>query len=349
VTGSNEGFAAIPKAILRDPTLSCQAKLVYAEILSYAWTNSGCTRDQGGMAEELGMSVSSVKKGLSELAKRGLITIEVKVRAHGRGNVYRPRGVSNGDAATSIIDTTSATNGSVARQLMGEVSGNQEVKAVEVEEQGDATRPLFEIEGKRVTREAVAAACWAFPFTDEGWRPTYFGLYDYGMKCIREEGLPWRDPDPVRQVIDFWRDLHWHFDAADTPARVAAARTALEMYPLERTDLVFRAIAAAVTDRWIQDPDGNGPHDKLETIIAVTAARDNVDRLGHQVGEEELEEYLQRAELNRSCHEHWRSENFEFIEERWRFDNRRRLEKDSRGKFRRYLDWQAEAARSGVR
>jgi hypothetical protein len=80
------GFTQVPNAILKDPKISTNAKVVYAMLLSYAWHNNKVFPGQERMAEDIGMSRPSVTKAIGELVKAEYL--EVTRRGQGRTNVY---------------------------------------------------------------------------------------------------------------------------------------------------------------------------------------------------------------------------------------------------------------------
>ncbi|MBI5769785.1 MAG: helix-turn-helix domain-containing protein [Verrucomicrobia bacterium] len=80
------GFTQVPNFILRDSQLSIGAKLTYAMFLSYAWHNDRCFPGQERLAEDMGMSRTSVTAFIGELEERGYITIQR--RGQGKTNLY---------------------------------------------------------------------------------------------------------------------------------------------------------------------------------------------------------------------------------------------------------------------
>ena len=80
------GFTQIPNILLRTPDLSSQAKIVYAQLLSYAWSNDRCFPGQERMGENLGASRTSIYRALQELQDAGWL--EVERRGQGKTNIY---------------------------------------------------------------------------------------------------------------------------------------------------------------------------------------------------------------------------------------------------------------------
>lgn len=80
------GFTQVPNFLLRDPTVSANAKVVYSMLLSYAWNNDKVFPGQERLAEEIGSTRSTVNRGIMELEKSGWLTIER--RGQGKTNLY---------------------------------------------------------------------------------------------------------------------------------------------------------------------------------------------------------------------------------------------------------------------
>jgi biotin operon repressor len=80
------GFTQVPNCVLGDKRLSLSAKVIYAKLLSYAWTNDYVYPGQEKMAQELGAGKRTVIRAVAELEKVGYL--EVKRRGQGLTNVY---------------------------------------------------------------------------------------------------------------------------------------------------------------------------------------------------------------------------------------------------------------------
>jgi biotin operon repressor len=80
------GFSQVPNFILRNSDISLGAKVTYAMFLSYAWHNDSCFPGQERLAEDMGMSRTSVTAFIGELEKCGFITIQR--RGQGKTNIY---------------------------------------------------------------------------------------------------------------------------------------------------------------------------------------------------------------------------------------------------------------------
>jgi hypothetical protein len=67
-------FVQIPYCILRNPTIPEQLKILYADLLSYAWDKKSCYPGQDTLAEDLGCHVDTIGRNLKKLRKLGLFT-----------------------------------------------------------------------------------------------------------------------------------------------------------------------------------------------------------------------------------------------------------------------------------
>jgi hypothetical protein len=81
-------YAKLPTTLVRDPTIPDRAKLLLAEISTYAWESLGsaCYASQATLAADLGWSVRKVQHAANDLLERGLITRQ----RTGRTNHYQP-------------------------------------------------------------------------------------------------------------------------------------------------------------------------------------------------------------------------------------------------------------------
>src|SRR6266851_2822978 len=68
-----QGFAQVPRPILRAKGLSIKAKLVYIALLDYAWQKGSCFPGQGKLAEDLDSSVDTIYRALIELKQYDLL------------------------------------------------------------------------------------------------------------------------------------------------------------------------------------------------------------------------------------------------------------------------------------
>ena len=82
-----QGFAQVPRPVLRAKGLSVKAKIVYIALLDYAWQQGSCYPGQVRLAEDLSISVDTVQRALAELKKYQLV--DWKQRGLNQTNVYR--------------------------------------------------------------------------------------------------------------------------------------------------------------------------------------------------------------------------------------------------------------------
>lgn len=85
-TFSEKGFTQVPNAILRSKKLSMGAKLTYAALLSYAWSNDFCFPGQQRLADDIGVTRQTANEYIGELKKKGFVN--VKRKGQGRTNIY---------------------------------------------------------------------------------------------------------------------------------------------------------------------------------------------------------------------------------------------------------------------
>jgi hypothetical protein len=82
-----QGFAQVPRPVLRAKGLSVKAKLVYIALLDYAWQQGSCYPGQVRLAADLDISVDTVQRALAELKRFALV--DWKQRGLNQTNVYR--------------------------------------------------------------------------------------------------------------------------------------------------------------------------------------------------------------------------------------------------------------------
>jgi AraC-like DNA-binding protein len=80
------GFTQIPNFILRAANLTPGAKMVYALFISYAWHNDCCFPGQERLAQDMGLSRSTVSTYVKELEGSGYLTLTR--RGLGQTNLY---------------------------------------------------------------------------------------------------------------------------------------------------------------------------------------------------------------------------------------------------------------------
>ena len=77
---TREGFAMIPNWVVRDPSMSGNAKLVYIALSGRVGSNGCAWPRHQVLADELGLSVSTVKRALLQLRARGLVSWTPQIR-----------------------------------------------------------------------------------------------------------------------------------------------------------------------------------------------------------------------------------------------------------------------------
>lgn len=84
---TQHGFTQVPNVILIDKVISVGAKLAYAMLLKYAWSEAACFPGQVKLAEDMGAGERSIRTYLKELEDAGYL--EVTQRGLGKTNLYR--------------------------------------------------------------------------------------------------------------------------------------------------------------------------------------------------------------------------------------------------------------------
>ena len=84
---TRHGFTQVPNFILTTKQLSVGAKLAYAMLLKYAWSNDACFPGQLTLAADMGSGERSVRTYLKEL--EGAKLLDVEQRGLGKTNLYR--------------------------------------------------------------------------------------------------------------------------------------------------------------------------------------------------------------------------------------------------------------------
>jgi hypothetical protein len=84
---TQHGFTQVPNFILTKDDISVGAKLSYAMLLKYAWSNDGCFPGQAKLANDMGAGERSVRTYLKELEAANLL--EIIQRGLGKTNIYR--------------------------------------------------------------------------------------------------------------------------------------------------------------------------------------------------------------------------------------------------------------------
>ncbi len=84
---TRHGFTQVPNFILTNKDISVGAKLAYAMLLKYAWSNDACFPGQVTLAEDMGATDRSVRTYLKALETADLL--EITQRGLGKTNLYR--------------------------------------------------------------------------------------------------------------------------------------------------------------------------------------------------------------------------------------------------------------------
>lgn len=84
---TRHGFTQVPNVILTSKDLSVGAKLAYAMLLKYAWSDTACFPGQQTLASDMGAGERSVRTYLKELQDAGFL--EVTQRGLGKTNLYK--------------------------------------------------------------------------------------------------------------------------------------------------------------------------------------------------------------------------------------------------------------------
>jgi uridine phosphorylase len=84
---TRHGFTQVPNFILTNEKLSVGAKLAYAMLLKYAWSDDACYPGQEKLAADMGAGSRSIRRYIDELERAGFL--EVRQRGLGKTNIYR--------------------------------------------------------------------------------------------------------------------------------------------------------------------------------------------------------------------------------------------------------------------
>ena len=84
---TRHGFTQVPNFILTNKDLSIGAKVLYAMLLKYAWSDQGCFPGQDKLAQDTGYGERSLRRYQEELEKAKFL--EVTQRGLGKTNYYK--------------------------------------------------------------------------------------------------------------------------------------------------------------------------------------------------------------------------------------------------------------------
>lgn len=83
---SSKGFTQVPNHVLAAANLSPGAKLTYAMLLKYAWSEDFCFPGQDRLGKDMGVTRKSVNNYIKELSIKNFLTI--KRQGQGKPNIY---------------------------------------------------------------------------------------------------------------------------------------------------------------------------------------------------------------------------------------------------------------------
>lgn len=84
------GYGMVFKKVLCDPTISIEAKAIYALLASYTGADEACFPSVPTMAEAMGCSVQSVRNWCKELESKGWVIIVRSDRSSNRYELQIP-------------------------------------------------------------------------------------------------------------------------------------------------------------------------------------------------------------------------------------------------------------------
>ncbi|MEG1142214.1 MAG: helix-turn-helix domain-containing protein [Clostridia bacterium] len=83
---TNQGFTPIENRLLKDTSLSCKARMLAIIISSYCHEGNECYPSQQTLANDMGMSVRSIQRYLTELKEAGIVRV---IRRGHTSNIYK--------------------------------------------------------------------------------------------------------------------------------------------------------------------------------------------------------------------------------------------------------------------
>jgi len=136
------GFVQLPKVVLQATSLSRDAKLLYAILLSYAWQATQCFPGYKSLCRDMGAGETTVRQYMAELKVKGLITW--RRRGLNQTNVYTLLKLSNADLVRDASKT--------------EVPDHRDSKDKEESEERDLSLRNSKIEHTEKTESSVIRA-----------------------------------------------------------------------------------------------------------------------------------------------------------------------------------------------
>jgi hypothetical protein len=100
------GFIQAPNIVIRDGSLSVNAKVLYLLLLSYAWQDGECFPGHKRLADNMGVKRTTIWRSLSELKSRRLISWARL--GQGKTNIYYIEALSDGYSVKQIFDKAGA-------------------------------------------------------------------------------------------------------------------------------------------------------------------------------------------------------------------------------------------------
>src|SRR5215208_4406699 len=126
-----KGFTLIPNVILRARGLSRDAKLLYGDLLSYAWQKGSCFPGYDVLMADMPCHREALAKYIKELKTVGLI--EVQRRGQGKTSIYTLRDVVNSGSAGQLPDREqSQATSRRAQKFENRTSRSSDSKLLEV-------------------------------------------------------------------------------------------------------------------------------------------------------------------------------------------------------------------------
>ncbi len=257
-------FVKFPTSVLKDKSLSAWARLLYPLLIDYR-TERGIFPGRDRLADDLGVSIPTVDRALTELCSAGLLT---KMR-QGRGHTNR----------YTIVDNPSPVSGQGAHDSSPVMTHDDDLSPVMSQivyesspvmspESSPVMTPLKEVEQDLEEQETVktplppkgATRPPKQPEEESGVDPRFDEWYEvWPKKRARQDAeRAWAKLNP---------DGHL-FDALMERARLFRLHT-----PPHKLTFIPNAATFLNGKRWTDDPPGPD-----ESVIARSSPTNNVDR-----------------------------------------------------------------------